>query len=131
MEGVWAVGWPRDGSFVGHDGTLTPLLEDLGWPLQCPRPACVGSASLCRGSGAQSCSGKHWVFIQRAGVLGGVGVRGWCPSQGIASRRRHIQVTLRLVAGLSGPGECGQVTGKHKGFRLQNSPCSHPLKGHE
>lgn len=74
MEGLRAVGWPRGGNFVGCDGTVTPLLEELGWPLQCPCPACVGSASLCGGSRAQSCGGKHWVFIQHAGVLGGEGV---------------------------------------------------------
>lgn len=88
MGEAWAVGWSQCGNFVRHDEAWTLSLQELGWPLQCLCPACVGSVSLCRSSGTRSCGGEHRVSAQHAVVLGEVDVRGWCPvcSPGLPSR---------------------------------------------
>lgn len=58
--------------------------------------------------------------IQCAVVLGEVGVRGRCPVSRNPTKGKAIQVTLKLVAGLS--QALGDVaTEKHRGFGLQHS----------
>lgn len=110
----WGIDSTSEGSWGGLSRVhVLPVLA---------QPLCAGALGLRVVVGSTGCPSsvqRCWVrWVSKAGALSAVQA---CP-QGIPPRRRHIQVTLRLV---QAPGDVARSRG-NTGFGLQYSPAPIP-----